>query len=271
MIPQVGGFRGCYPDNHRNNWRCARTVGALCPRCAKTPPTQCPRDVQLPDPRSPRTAARPLVTTAPVYEAHGPAPPTRPHHRPPSGPDIQEVTPPPPPRPLPSRPHPLCANFVRFGTFGLFFYIFTPMCKHVSTWGGVGGMCILFEICQKRLAQKCWVGWGWGGDRCSHFSFDAAEVVQEMCFANLPMHPPVMDIMMVYLCRCLYITFLSTSPSVQVPKHACCEALVGGVFRSQNWARPTFKAFWTSEGPKCPKMGSTWAHFTPLCTPNGLG
>ena len=38
MIPQVGGFRGCYPDNHRNSWRCARTVHALCPRCAKTPP-----------------------------------------------------------------------------------------------------------------------------------------------------------------------------------------------------------------------------------------
>ena len=35
--------------------------------------------------------------------------------------------------------------------------------------------------------------------------------------------------------------------------------------------RPTFKAFWTSEGPKCPKMGSKWAHFTRLCTPNGLG
>ena len=25
------------------------------------------------------------------------------------------------------------------------------------------------------------------------------------------------------------------------------------------------------EGPKCPKMGSKWAHFTRLCTPNGLG
>ena len=34
--------------------------------------------------------------------------------------------------------------------------------------------------------------------------------------------------------------------------------------------RPTFKAFWTSEGPKCPKVGSKWAHFTRLCTPNGL-
>ena len=22
MIPQVGGFQGCYLDNHRNNWRC---------------------------------------------------------------------------------------------------------------------------------------------------------------------------------------------------------------------------------------------------------
>ena len=35
--------------------------------------------------------------------------------------------------------------------------------------------------------------------------------------------------------------------------------------------RPTFKAFWTSEGPKCPKMGSKWAHFTRWCIPNGLG
>ena len=26
MIPQVGGFQGCYPDNHRNDWRCARAV-----------------------------------------------------------------------------------------------------------------------------------------------------------------------------------------------------------------------------------------------------
>ena len=38
MIPQVRGFQGCYLDNHRNNWLCARAVPALCPRCAKTPP-----------------------------------------------------------------------------------------------------------------------------------------------------------------------------------------------------------------------------------------
>ena len=30
MIPQVCGFQGCYLDNHRNNWRCARAVPALC-------------------------------------------------------------------------------------------------------------------------------------------------------------------------------------------------------------------------------------------------
>ena len=30
MIPQVGGFQGCYLDNHHNNWRCARAVPALC-------------------------------------------------------------------------------------------------------------------------------------------------------------------------------------------------------------------------------------------------
>ena len=33
-----------------------------------------------------------------------------------------------------------------------------------------------------------------------------------------------------------------------------------------------FQGFcWTSEGPKCPKMGSKWAHFTRLCTPYGVG
>ena len=47
MIPQVGGFQGRYLDNHRNNWRCARTVPALCPRCAKTPPTCRPLTSQL--------------------------------------------------------------------------------------------------------------------------------------------------------------------------------------------------------------------------------
>ena len=26
MIPQVGGFQGCYLDNHRNNWCCACAV-----------------------------------------------------------------------------------------------------------------------------------------------------------------------------------------------------------------------------------------------------
>ena len=34
--------------------------------------------------------------------------------------------------------------------------------------------------------------------------------------------------------------------------------------------RPTFKGFWTFEGLECPKMDSKWAHFTLLCTPNGL-
>ena len=26
----AGGFQGCYLDNHRNDWRCARAVRALC-------------------------------------------------------------------------------------------------------------------------------------------------------------------------------------------------------------------------------------------------
>ena len=37
MIPQVGGFQGCYLDNHRNNWRCARTVPTLCENTPKEP------------------------------------------------------------------------------------------------------------------------------------------------------------------------------------------------------------------------------------------
>ena len=34
---------------------------------------------------------------------------------------------------------------------------------------------------------------------------------------------------------------------------------------------PLSRLSWTCEGPKCPKMGSKWAHFTRLCTPNGVG
>ena len=34
--------------------------------------------------------------------------------------------------------------------------------------------------------------------------------------------------------------------------------------------RPTFKVFWTCQGPGL-KMGSQWAHVTRLCTPNGIG
>ena len=43
-------------------------------------------------------------------------------------------------------------------------------------------------------------------------------------------------LLMVYFCRCLYFTFLSTSTSMHVAKNSCCEALVWCVFRSQNWA-----------------------------------
>ena len=37
MIPQVGGFQGCYLDNHRNNWRCARAVPTLCENAPLVP------------------------------------------------------------------------------------------------------------------------------------------------------------------------------------------------------------------------------------------
>ena len=40
MIPQVGGFQGCYLDNHRNNWRCARAVPALCENAPLHPVNQ---------------------------------------------------------------------------------------------------------------------------------------------------------------------------------------------------------------------------------------
>ena len=40
-----------------------------------------------------------------------------------------------------------------FSTFG-------PMHQNVVTSGGGGGMCMLFEICEKRPFQKCM---GWGG------------------------------------------------------------------------------------------------------------
>ena len=30
MLLEVAGFQGCYRGKHRNNWRCARAVRALC-------------------------------------------------------------------------------------------------------------------------------------------------------------------------------------------------------------------------------------------------
>ena len=30
MLLEVAGFQGCYRGKHRNNWRCARAVHALC-------------------------------------------------------------------------------------------------------------------------------------------------------------------------------------------------------------------------------------------------
>ena len=51
-------------------------------------------------------------------------------------------------------------HFLRgFQTFGLLRQNFVP-------WGG--GMCILFEICEKRPFHK-FMGWGGGGARRSHF------------------------------------------------------------------------------------------------------
>ena len=62
-----------------------------------------------------------------------------------------------------SRGHSLCANTVAFGTFPGFCEILLQYAKMSSLWGGGGGMCILFEICEKRPFQKCRVV---GGYRC---------------------------------------------------------------------------------------------------------
>ena len=58
-----------------------------------------------------------------------------------------------------SRPHSVCANFVCFATFWVFFTIPPPppMCKHVTTLGG-GYVFFFFEICEKRPFQKCMGG-----------------------------------------------------------------------------------------------------------------
>ena len=63
-----------------------------------------------------------------------------------------------------SRPHPLCANFVRFATLFGFFLQLLPQCANMSPrGGGGGGMCILFEICEKGRFRNVWVGGGGGG------------------------------------------------------------------------------------------------------------
>ena len=53
-----------------------------------------------------------------------------------------------------SRGHSLCANTVGFGTFTGFFELLVQ-CAKIPSRGGGGGMCILFEICEKRPFQKC--------------------------------------------------------------------------------------------------------------------
>ena len=65
-----------------------------------------------------------------------------------------------------SRGHSEYANFVGFGTFRHFLQLLLP-CANMSSPGGGGGMCILFEICKKTPIQKCKGGGGGGG---SHFS-----------------------------------------------------------------------------------------------------
>ena len=50
--------------------------------------------------------------------------------------------------------------FTFFQTF-LNFWSNAPKCRHLG--GGGGGMCMLFEICEKTSFQKC-MGWGGIGD-----------------------------------------------------------------------------------------------------------
>ena len=57
------------------------------------------------------------------------------------------------------------------------------------------------------------------------------------------------------------------SPKVSLEKHILDAFLID--FWSQN--SPFSRDFVTLEGPKWPAMGSKWAHFTCLCTPNSLG
>ena len=47
----------------------------------------------------------------------------------------------------------LCQSFLNFLSNA-------PKCRSMGAGGG-GGMCILFEICEKRAFQKC-MGWGEG-------------------------------------------------------------------------------------------------------------
>ena len=64
-----------------------------------------------------------------------------------------------------SQGHSERANAVGFGTFCGFSKLLVCCANLSSVWGG---MCILFEICEKMLFQKC-MGWGGGGGRWSHF------------------------------------------------------------------------------------------------------
>ena len=59
-----GGFQGCYLNNHRNNWRCARAVPALCENAPLVPCLPCPAP---PPPPPVRTA--PCVPCAQLHHS----------------------------------------------------------------------------------------------------------------------------------------------------------------------------------------------------------
>ena len=70
----AGGFQGCYPDNHRNNGRCARAVPALCPRCARAVRTRPLRTAPRGQPFGPAATHQPLVDNGRTVVGEAPPP-----------------------------------------------------------------------------------------------------------------------------------------------------------------------------------------------------
>ena len=83
-----------------------------------------------------------------------------------------------------SRGHSECANAVGFGVFPGVFELLVQCAKISSLW--VGGMCILFEICEKRPFQKC-MGGG-GGSETIFLQNQGPKLDAARIFSDLPTH-----------------------------------------------------------------------------------